>query len=425
MRDILLLVILIGLVPMILRRPFVGVLAWCWLSYMVPHRLAFGFMASFPSAQVIAIACLLTFFFSKEPKSIPKPSPIIWLFVLYLWMILTYLTHDQTEFVNYLAGKVFKIQLFTLIILAMLTTRKRIEGALWVVALSIGFYGFKGGIYTLLTGGGGRVLGPPGGFFEGNNELGLALVIIVPILLYLVTTLDKKWQKIIVWSVIGFSAISVLGTQSRGALVAIIACGAFLWLKSDKKLMITGLLIVAIPSGIAFMPQSWHERMDTIVESNEDAYDSSVKGRFNAWRMSINIASDQIFGGGFNAATRANFLVYAPDPLDFHDFHSIYFQMLGKHGWGGLLIFLMMYYFTWRLAGKTAKLVEGDEELEWAGRLCRMLQVSLIAYAAGGAFLGLAYFDLPFHILITIVAISTVINKKLKVRETQISVIEG
>jgi len=32
-----------------------------------------------------------------------------------------------------------------------------------------------------------------------------------------------------------------------------------------------------------------------------------------------------------------------------------------------------------------------------------MIQVSLIGYAAGGAFLGMAYFDLPYHLVIILV----------------------
>jgi len=32
-----------------------------------------------------------------------------------------------------------------------------------------------------------------------------------------------------------------------------------------------------------------------------------------------------------------------------------------------------------------------------------MIQVSLIGYAAGGAFLGLGYFDLPYHLIIILV----------------------
>jgi hypothetical protein len=35
-----------------------------------------------------------------------------------------------------------------------------------------------------------------------------------------------------------------------------------------------------------------------------------------------------------------------------------------------------------------------------------MVQVSLVGYAAGGAFLGMGYFDLPYHLMIIFVLIA-------------------
>ena len=53
-----------------------------------------------------------------------------------------------------------------------------------VIALSIGFYGVKGGIFTIVTGGVYRVQGPPGTFIAGNNEIGLAIAMTIPLLCY-------------------------------------------------------------------------------------------------------------------------------------------------------------------------------------------------------------------------------------------------
>ncbi len=427
MRALLITTIIFGSIPFILRRPFVGVAMWCWISYMVPHRLAFGFVQQFPVAMIIAMTFLFAYAFSKEPKKIPIKAPVIWLIFFYVWMFLCFLVHEKTSFAVELGIKIVKIQLFTLIILAMLTTKKRIDLTLWVIALSIGFFGLKGGLFTIATGGSGRVWGPPGGFFEGNNELGLTLIMNIPILVYLMTTVSNVWIKRALLGVIIFSVIAVLGTHSRGALLAASACGAFLWMNSRKK-VVTGLaIILVIPIVLSIMPQKWFDRMDTIVESNEEDYDGSVRGRFNAWRMAFNLASDRFFGGGFDATTRENFYLYAPDPDDFHDSHSIYFQTLGKHGFPGLFLFLMLWLSTWRLAGRMKKKYKEDEHLKWASTLGGMMQVSLIAYCTGGAFLGLAYFDLPYHILITVVAASVIAHQQSQNRndtpiETEIPV---
>lgn len=414
MRDIALLIVLLALIPYIIKRPFWGVLTWCWVSYMVPHKLTFGFMWSFPIAQMVGILAFAAYLFSREKKSIPWSMPIIFLVMLYIWMFFTYLAHDKTAFVDVLAMKVLKIQFFTLVILAMLTTKERINQALLVIALSIGFYGLDGGIRTILSGGSSRIWGPPGGFFYGNNELGLTLVMVMPIMLYLMTQYTKTWMKLGFAAIMFFSAFSVLGTQSRGAFLSICACLFFLWLKSNHKFILGLAFIICLPVGYSFMPQSWHDRMDTIFVEDTEEYDGSVKGRLNAWGMAINIANDKVFGGGFNAATPENFILYAPDPLDFHDFHSIYFQMLGKHGWTGLILYLLMYGTAWLMASRVRRRTKKIESLRWAYFLCGMLQVSLVAFATGGAFLGLAYFDLPFHFLITIVATNAIVNKQLK-----------
>ena len=47
-------------------------------------------------------------------------------------------------------------------------------------------FGIKGGIFTILTGGDFRVWGPPGSFIEGNNEIALAILIVISLLLTVV-----------------------------------------------------------------------------------------------------------------------------------------------------------------------------------------------------------------------------------------------
>ncbi|EQD61099.1 O-antigen polymerase [mine drainage metagenome] len=83
-----------------------------------------------------------------------------------------------------------------------------------------------------------------------------------------------------------------------------------------------------------------------------------------------------------------------------HAAHSIYFQVLGEHGFVGLFLFLAIGFFTWRSGSWIIRETRGKPDLHWANTLARMLQVSQIAYATGAAFLSLAYFDLPYYIVV-------------------------
>ena len=140
-------------------------------------------------------------------------------------------------------------------------------------------------------------------------------------------------------------------------------------------------------------------------------------GRINAWRMAINLAADHpLFGGGFTIYNKFIFQLYAPVPDDIHAAHSIYFQVLGEHGYVGLALFLLMYLVVWRNGKWVARQADNIPELEWATRLVRMLQVSLVGFMVGGAFLSLAYFDVPYYIMVIMVATRLLVERMLKER---------
>jgi probable O-glycosylation ligase (exosortase A-associated) len=156
-----------------------------------------------------------------------------------------------------------------------------------------------------------------------------------------------------------------------------------------------GLVIVA-----AVMPQSWYDRMHTIRTYEED---ESALGRINAWHTAFNVAKDRVVGGGYEMFRPPTFSAYAPEPYRVHDAHSIYFEVMGEHGFVGLVLFLLIGIFTWFRAQQVVRVCRSDPERKWASDLASMVQVSLVGYAVGGAFLGLAYFDLPYHLMIIVV----------------------
>jgi len=149
--------------------------------------------------------------------------------------------------------------------------------------------------------------------------------------------------------------------------------------------------------------------MSTIESYEEDA---SAMGRINAWYFAYNLASDNFMGGGLGAFSKDLFQYYAPNPSDFHDAHSIYFEVLGEQGFVGLILFLLMGMFSWFNSMFIIKEAKNIPDLDWAENLAKMLQVSLVGYAVGGAFLGLAYFDLPYHILALLILTREIVEKE-------------
>ena len=64
---------------------------------------------------------------------------------------------------------------------------------------------------------------------------------------------------------------------------------------------------------------------------------------------------------------------------------------------------MLLGLLAWIRAQQVINRCKKDPENKWASDLASMIQVSLIGYAAGGTFLGMAYFDLPSHLMIILV----------------------
>jgi putative inorganic carbon (hco3(-)) transporter len=294
--------------------------------------------------------------------------------------------------------------------LAVLHTRKHIDWFVWVIVFSLGFYGVKGGLFTLLTGGSYRVWGPPGGFIQGNNELALALVMTIPLMHYLQIVTKSGWIRHGLTIAMALAAVGALGSHSRGALLAIAAMAAFLWWRSRHKLGLGVLLFGGGLALLAFMPADWEERMATIKTYEED---ESAMGRIYTWKAMINIAMARVTGGGFEIYTEKVFAMFSTgeDTVLVRAAHSIYFQILGEHGFIGLALFLTFWVLVWLTAGWVYRVGRGNPETEWASQLGNMCQVSLVGYAVGGAFLSLAYFDLPYNLMVLVVLARVWIEK--------------
>lgn len=411
MRDILVTLVVFGSLPMIFKRPYWGAVLWIWISVMNPHAQGWGFARTFPFAAIIAACTLVSLFLYKGEKRLPMMPPVVLFIFFMFWMTLTAIFAIHPDQVYMQWSKVMKIFGMTLVVLMLLKERKHIEYAIWSVVISIGYYGVKGGIFTIRSGGGERVWGPAGTFIEGNNEVALAFVMVIPLMFYLLKTTKNKWGRYAFMASIGLCALASLGSYSRGAMLALCAMGAFLWLKSKEKVALGLALILLVPVLFMAMPAQWHSRMDTIQEYKADA---SAMGRVNAWHMATNLAMDRPLGGGFEIYDYGVFRRYAPVPEDVHAAHSIYFQVLGEHGFFGLLIYLTLGWMTWRSGSWIIKKTRPDPELRWAADLATYLQISLLGFAVGGAFLSLAYFDVPYYVMAAMLAVRVIVEERLK-----------
>lgn len=400
MRDILITLIVFGSLPFILRRPFVGVLMWTWLGLMNPHRMAWGFSMNLPFAFIVFVTTVVAYMASREPKRVPISREIVVLVFFLAWMLISTFNALYQIPAWEQWDKIWRIQLGVLLTLMLTNSKERIIALTWVMAMSFAFYGAKGGLWTIIHGGANRVYGPDGTFIGGNNEIGLAMLMTVPLLWYLSTQAQKHWQRVAMLGITGLTMIAIVGTHSRGAMLGLAVVGVMLWLKARNKLLplILGLAFVSVLPMV--MPAEWFERMNTVKTYEEDA---SAMNRIYAWEKGIQIANQRITGGGYEYLSISNGV----------DAHSVYFEVLSEHGYPGLILFLTLGAMTWLRAGAVRRMAGASSELAWARELGAMIQVSLTGYACSGAFLGLAYFDFLYGIVVLVVVLHETVARSL------------
>ena len=411
MRDIFVTLIIFGSLPFILQRPFVGVLVWCWLGFMNPHILCWGFARGFPFAQIVAITTLASILLNKEPKQIPwtRETKVLLLFIIWMFITTCFALNSAGAWAQW--NKVWKIQLMIFVTLMIVRTPEQLKALVWITALSIGFYGVKGGIFTITTGGGHMVLGPPTTFIAVRGAIALALNMTIPLMRYLQLNTQRVWVRHGLTAAMVLTAFAIIGTQSRGGFLGAIVVGLFLTLKSRKKILYTVLAVIVAVSIVSFMPSEWGERMHTIQTYEQDG---SAMGRINAWKFAYNLASDRlIFGGGFECFRGWLFDQYAPTPDDVHDAHNIFFEVLGEHGFVGLFLYLLLLLFAWRTGSWIIRNAKNNPETKWMADLASMVHVSIAAYVAGGSFVGLAYFDYYYHLIAILVVTKVMLEKYL------------
>jgi len=396
-------------------------MVWNVISIMNPHRYMW-LANSMPVAAATVAAIFLGLIVSRDQRHLPfrAPTAILLLFAAWICLVYPFSVHVESSWEQLI--KVLKIQLMIFVTLLVLRERRHLEWLVWVLVVSVGYYGIKGGIFTLLHGAEYRVWGPPGTFIEDNNELALALIMTIPLMRYLQLQMRNKWVRLAFYSVMIACLLSALGSHSRGALLAMSVMAFMLWLRGSKKLVWAPIFLLAGAALIAFMPEHWGDRMETIATYEQDA---SAMGRINAWWTAFHIAQDRMFGGGFDIYRADVFAIYAPDPDDIHAAHSIYFQVLGELGFVGLAIFLSFWFFTWCTASWVRRHARSDPEIEWAATLASLSQVSLVAYLVGGAFYSLSYFDLPYNLMVLVVIARQIVKDRLRVRQTEPATMVG
>jgi probable O-glycosylation ligase (exosortase A-associated) len=233
-------------------------------------------------------------------------------------------------------------------------------------------------------------------FSSDGNEYAWTINMMGPIILILFTASRNVIARL--WSLVVFALglFAIVGTQSRGATLAV-GPAALIYLLYVAKRKAMGFATVAVLTVgvLALAPGAYFNRMGTIANAD----DSSATLRLQAWTAAIHMAIDFPLGAGSGNFNSAYGRYYIPENSPGYagrrwiNTHSVYFKVLGEFGFLGLGILLTiigtMLTNAYRLR---QKIRENPAQYECPESAAGLVMMSLAAWAINGAFLsGFSY----------------------------------
>lgn len=395
MRDLLILAVIYSSLPVIVFRPFLGLLVYGWLSFMRPQDMAWA-TRGMPLSQWVAIALVLGLVVSLgRERWLTIKTQTVLLLLLVSWISLSVAHAVRPDVAEVLYGYYWKTILIAVLTTGMVTDRRRFRILILLIVACIGFLGAKRGFFGLARGGI-RFHDGPGGFMSDNNTFALVLNMILPLLVAVILTEKEKWIKVTAGITAVLCSITILFTFSRGGLLTLcIVVPALIW-RSRHRLAVTGLIGLGLATFLFFtsdqFTQAYVERASTTFDYQEDR---SAQGRFDAWKTSWRVFLDYpVYGVGPNNLQVVHH-TYSPDPERFRVSHNVFLQILAECGLPAVLL------FTACLATAFLSLhrLRRGTDLPWVEVYARMMQISIVAYVVGSMFLNTAYFELIYQLL--------------------------
>lgn len=436
MRDLVFVLALPALMLAGWKKPFISLGLCIWTALIFPNGWMYGFATVIRVNLLFALLMFASYALSKPKKEFRVDAIVVLVFMFMFWSTVTTIFGVGSPDVMWdIWSRVLKAVILFLFILLVIEKKLHFDFFLGCVVLSVGFFAVVEGLKYIATGGGHAIVGLMGHVLGDRNELSIAFVMTIPICLYLRNEYASRsrFVGLGLLGVVLLLVLSVLGTNSRGGLIALLFLAGYLFLKSRRKMLILVLSSVLVFVAMQLLSDQWFDRMNTIQSADKDA---SFMGRVVAWKMAtIMISERPILGGGFKAveyspnwfrlAERFDEFAWfytgdeTPDPRYGRAAHSVYFQLLGDHGFIGLGIYLLVLLGCFMKLRRVAKMCRKMKAPEWISDAAVTLQLSLAAFCLGGAALSFAYFDLTFAIFGLVSVLSSTFLREQIIERTR------
>lgn len=416
MRDLLVALFVVGMLPVSFKRPVIGLLMFSLLAYMRIQDLTWGFARFERWSFYVAIAMGAGYAFDPQKKGPIMTLRTGLLLFMPVWCFLGLLRAEglqafqSAQYIEYV--KIVAIAVFTL---CVVRRREHLRALMWVIGGSFAFFGLKNGAAAILSGGSLYIIRGPGGMLDDNNDFALALAMSIPIIVGLasseVNPLYRSWLKFSV----PLTMMSVFATRSRGGFLStVLALLVLIW-RSKNRIAGLSLMGIAGVIGLFFAPPELFQRLQTLQDVQEDG---SAMGRIEAWKVAGRMIQDKpIVGVGFNRFQRS-YLDYGERVQERKDgtrvAHNGYLQIWSECGTPAFLGYVALLVLSILAVQRLRREAKRVYERSWILSYCTAFEGALVTFMLGSMFLNRAHFDLIYHYFAIVIVFERIAREEMK-----------
>ncbi len=233
----------------------------------------------------------------------------------------------------------------------------------------------------------------PSGYFQNSGELAVLMLILFPLAFYFYMAVRhdvSKWEKLILLITVISPILTILGSSSRGAQLALLLQLLIMFYKKifSPKFLI-GISIVGV-IGFQLLPEEQKDRYTTIGEDK-----TSMQRQLywkNGWEM---MKEHPALGVGF-FNFQPYFQTYYPEDILYKRAqlpHNIFIQVGTDAGFTGLLLFVFIIIST-LIKRYPMKVSQHTKDHLYLYNIWKGLKIGIIGFVVAGQFVTIAYY--PF-----------------------------
>jgi len=393
--------------------PALFFIGYLWASLLYPSAFI---SLPIPFSLLFGLFCIGSYLFSDKEKLGRLPSMFYIAIAFAIWV-----TFTTTQAVN--EGPAWEkwnwaieSVLITVAAPLFLRTKAQLETAFLAAFSALSAHVLTAGVKSVFGTAGYDRLGM---LMQTNNWLGetstlaLAAIMSIPMAWYAIRHSEilepyRGWYLKVGFAIYAYLAIMcVVGTSARTGVISIAAL-LIIGIKGIvRKAVALSCAALFVLYGQSLLPGKALTRFSTILTYTQD---DSAEIRVGVWKWARQYAAQHPLGGGFSVfylnefdytkqdATGALITQHVKSTAP----HSIYFEVLGEHGYIGEVLFLLLIvgglWGTYRLSKKKRRNGHKGHD-DWPYAFSHVLFVCIILFCVGASFVGIAFQPLLYVLL--------------------------